>query len=108
MAALVLTDEEERQVEEGEAAATLLDSPVFLLAIERIRASCAEGILTSSPDATTVREQLYNLSRGVSAVTAELAQMQSLASSIVENAALQETPEDEDVQAEEPDLFPSY
>lgn len=106
---IVLTAEEERQVTEGEAAASLLDSPAFLLAIERIRADCAEGILTSPPDAQTAREALYNLSRGLSAVTSQLATMAALATSIVGNAVLQTPTDDEDAQADAPgDLFPSY
>lgn len=103
----VLTEEEERKVEEGEAAASLLDAPVFLLAIEKIRAECAEGILTSAPAATDVREQLYTLSRGLSAVTEQLANMASTAQSIRENAALQTTTDDEPLQ-DEPERDDDY
>src|SRR3546814_7632066 len=66
---LILTEEEERAVEEGYAAQALLDNPVFMVAIERIRGECAEGILTSPPDHQAAREDLYNLSRGLTAVT---------------------------------------
>lgn len=83
---LVLTDEEEKAVEEGEAATALLDSPIFLTAIERVRAQCAEQILTSSPADTTVREHLYNLSRGLSAVTEELASIAALGQCTLDNA----------------------
>lgn len=107
MADVLLTPEEQRQVEEGEAAGLLLDNPAFLLAIERIRAQCAEGILASEPTATEVRENLYNLSRGLSAVTEELLTMSSTAASIIENAKLQ-TEDDDEVQAEEPDPVADY
>lgn len=98
---LVLTDQEEKAVEEGEAAATLLDSPIFLTAIERVRAQCAEQILTSAPEARQVREHLYNLSRGLSAVTEELATIAALGQSTLENATRPTTAED--VQAEPDD-----
>lgn len=107
MSEILLTEEEQRQVEEGEAANLLLDNPAFLLAIERIRAQCAERILASEPTATEVRENLYNLSRGLSAVTEELLTMGSIAASIIENAKLQ-TPDDEEVQADEPDPDVAY
>lgn len=108
MAELVLTEEEERQVQEGEAAATLLDTSAFLLAIERVRADCAEGILTSRPEQAPERERLYNLSRGLSAVTEELLNMKARGSSIVENATLQSTLDDDEVQADWPDDAASY
>jgi hypothetical protein len=103
MAELILTEEEERQVQEGEAASLLLESPAFLLAIERVRAQCAEGILTSAPEQVAERERLYNLSRGLSAVTEELLALQAGGIAVAENAALQSNQVDEDVQAEEPD-----
>lgn len=93
-----LTEEEQRKVDEGEAAAFLLDNPAFLLAIERIRTQCAEQILTSDPDKLNVREDLYNLSRGLSAVTAELAQMQADGEALIENAV--RPTQDTDVQPE--------
>lgn len=107
MAEILLTEEEQQKVEEGEAARLLLDNPAFLLAIERIRAQCAEGILTSKPTESDVRENLYNLSRGLSAVTEELITMGSIANSIVENAKLQ-TEDDDEVQAEVPDPAADY
>lgn len=88
MTDFLLSEEEEQQVEEGEAARLLLESPEFLLAIERVRNQCAEGILTSDPHKADARENLYNLSRGLSAVTAELQQMVSTAETIIENATL--------------------
>src|SRR3546814_19943533 len=75
---LILTEEEERAVEEGYAAQALLDNPVFLVAIERIRGECAEGILTSPPNHQAEREDLYNLSRGLTAVTQKLVEMTEL------------------------------
>lgn len=105
---LVLTEEEEKQVQEGEAAAHLLDSPAFLLAVERIRTQCAEAILTSTPEQGKEREHLYNLSRGLSAVTEELLSIQAQGQSIVENAALQTTPDTEAVHAETYDHDVSY
>jgi hypothetical protein len=104
---LVLSEEEEREMEEGEAAASLLDSPIFLKAIEKIRDQCAEGILTSEPSKPDVREHLYNLSRGLSAVTEQLAIMAAKAQSIAENAALQ-TNQDDDAVQDTPDLGADY
>ena len=82
----VLTDDEEQKVEEGTAAQALLENPMFLLAIERVRKDCSEGILTSPPEASAQRERLYNLSRGLSAVTAELAMLASEAETVLQNA----------------------
>lgn len=98
MADFVLTEEEAQQVQEGEAASLLLDHPAFLIAIEKIRKDCSEGILTSSPQDAHVREGLYQLSRGLSAVTEQLASMSALGTSILENAELQQT-DDADDQA---------
>ncbi|MFC6621981.1 hypothetical protein [Novosphingobium panipatense] len=81
-----LTEEELRKVTEGEAAASLLESPAYLLAIERVRSQCAEGILRSAPGDTAQREHLYNLSRGLAAVTEELVSIQSEGQAIAENA----------------------
>ena len=97
---ILLSEEEQQKVDEGEAAKLLLENPAFLLAVERIRDDCAERILTSAPDQTEQRENLYNLSRGLSAVTAELDQMRTTAETIVENAAI--TKQEELVQ-EDPD-----
>lgn len=88
----LLSEEEERKVQEGQAAAALLDSPVFLLAIERVREQCAEGILTSRPEQSTERERLYNLSRGLSAVTEELLSLKAAAETTIENAKLSTEP----------------
>jgi hypothetical protein len=105
---VLLSEEDEKTVQEGQAATDLLDSPAFLMAIERIRAQCAEQILASPPGEPEVREQLYNLSRGVSAVTEELIAISAAGKSMLENAELS-TPIDEDVQApDEPDFFPEY
>src|SRR3546814_20136434 len=92
---LILTEEEERAVEEGYAAQALLDNPVFLVAIERIRGECAEGILTSPPDHQAAREDLYNLSRGLTAVTQKLVEMTALGIAKLENAT---RPSDQTVQ----------
>lgn len=108
MAELVLTEEEEREVHEGEAAALLLESPSFLLAIERVRQDCAEGILQSLPENQKGRENLYNLSRGLSAVTAELSTLAARAQSIIENAKLQSNPDADDVQDDAPDITADY
>jgi hypothetical protein len=83
---LVLTDEEDRIVREGDAASSLLDNPAFLLAIERLRKQCADKILESAPDKAADRENLYNLSRGLSAVTEELLAMANLATTTIDNA----------------------
>lgn len=83
---LVLSEEDEEAVREGEAAASLLDSPIFITAIDRVRKQCAESILTSKPQDHEVREQLYNLSRGLSAVTEELLAIASLGTSTLDNA----------------------
>lgn len=88
METYLLSEEEERKVQEGQAAAALLDSPVFLLAIERVRAQCAESILTSPPEHSANRERLYHLSRGLSAVTEELTALAAAAEAIIENAKL--------------------
>ena len=102
---LILTEEEERQIEEGTAAQTLLDNPAFLLAVERVRQQCADEILRSAPEKQAEREQAYNLSRGVSAVTAELAIMANLGTTVLDNAT---RPTDDAVQAEEPDYIDDY
>jgi hypothetical protein len=108
MSELILTEEEEREVQEGEAAGLLLDSPSFLLAIERIRRDCAEGILTSPPGQPQVREDLYNLSRGLSAVTEQLKIMEARSVSLVENAKLKTPTADDEVQEEAPDFGDDY
>lgn len=82
MTIFVFTDEEQQALEEGEAARSLLDSPVFLQAIEAVRAQCAEAILTSDPAAKQAREDAYNLSRALSAVTVELETLQTRAETI--------------------------
>ncbi|WP_066764062.1 hypothetical protein [Sphingobium sp. CCH11-B1] len=89
MAILVLTDEEQQAVDEGEAAGSLLANPVFLTAIEAVRAQCAEGILTSEPSAREAREDAYNLSRGLSAVTVELRALKARAETILAQAEAQ-------------------
>lgn len=83
---IVLTDEEQRKVEEGEAASFLLANPLFLRAISAVREQCAEAILTSAPQALTAREAAYNLSRGLSAVTEELATLATVGTQIVAQA----------------------
>ena len=72
MSKVVLSEDEAAIVERGAHATALLDHPSFLAAIDGIRAECAENILTSAPSATSVREDNYNLSRGLSAVTERL------------------------------------
>lgn len=101
----LLTEDEERIMEEGTAAQTLLDDPAFLRAVERVRSQCAEGILTSRPEQGAIREQAYNLSRGLSAVTEELLTMAALGLTVLDNAT---RPTDDDVQAEEPDTPSDY
>lgn len=103
---LVLTEEEERMIQEGQAAADLLDSPIFLTAIERVRAQCAEQILESAPDKQGDRENLYNLSRGLSAVTAELMALAALGETTLTNAKREAQPAEE-VQ-DDPDLYSDY
>jgi hypothetical protein len=100
MEEIVLSEEDERKVQEGTAAAALLDSPIFLLAIERVRSQCAEKILESAPEAQADRERLYNLSRGLSAVTEELLAIASLGQTTLDNAT---RPTDEDEVQDDPD-----
>lgn len=89
MTIFVFTDEEQQAVDEGEAARSLLANPVFLTAIEAVRAQCAEGILTSEPPAREAREDAYNLSRALSAVTAELKALEARAEIILAQAEAQ-------------------
>lgn len=98
MPQLVLSEDDYRIVGEGDAAAALLDSPVFLTAMERVRASCAEHILTSRPQHREAREDLYNLARGLSAVTEELLAIAALGQSTLDNAMLPSTDEADEVQ----------
>lgn len=86
MADFVLSDEEQQVVEEGEAARFLLTHPDFLRVIEKVRADCAEAILTSDPQAKEAREDAYNLSRGLSAITLELDALVSRADAILAQA----------------------
>ena len=79
---IVYSDEEQKIVGEGTAAAALLDNPIFLTAIEAIRAQCAEAILTSLPADVQGREDAYSLSRALSAVTAELGALASAAEAV--------------------------
>jgi hypothetical protein len=105
MSAIVLSDAEQQAVEEGEAARFLLDSPAFLTAIEAVRAECAEAILTSNPQDRQGREDAYNLSRGLSAVTVRLTDLAARAEGILAEAeANTEQPD----QAEEPVEQPDY
>lgn len=101
----VLTDEDERIVEEGMEAQALLDNPLFINVIERVRQQCADAILLSAPHAVAEREMSYNLSRGLSAITEELLIMQAAGESTLENAT--RPPNDADVQAHDaPDASP--
>lgn len=103
----VLTEDEMRQIEEGEAASLLLDEPIFLLAIERVRNDCAKAILESRPDQVEERERLYNLSRGLSAVTEELIAISAAGKTITENALLNPQA-DEDLVQDDPDQDVDY
>lgn len=98
---LVLSDEEQEALVLGEAARFLLDHPSFLKAIEAVRAQCAEAILTSAPQAKEAREDAYNLSRGLSAVTVELVSYMARADQIYATAEAQT----DDVQ-DDPDASP--
>lgn len=104
MEEVVLTDEEERIVAEGEQAAALLDSEMFITVIERVRQQCAEAILRSEPDKAAERELSYQLSRGLSAITEELLIMQAAGDTVLENAT---RPTADEVQDEGPDFMPS-
>lgn len=86
---VVLSSEEQDIIEEGEAARFLLDNPMFLKAIEAVRARCAEAILTSDPTAREAREDAYNLSRGLSAITVELADLAARGEQILATAEAQ-------------------
>lgn len=101
MANIVLTAEEQDAVEQGEAASLLLDHPQFLRAIEAVRQQCAEAILTSEPAAKQAREDAYNLSRGLSAVTAELAALAAQGEQILAEAEAQTEPADQDDPVDE-------
>ena len=92
MPEVLLSEEEAQAVQEGADAQFLLDSPGFLSAIEAVRRECAEAILTSPPNAVQAREEAYNLSRGLSAVTARLADLAARGESIL---ALAETDTDQ-------------
>lgn len=105
---ILLSEEEERQVEEGIAAQCLLDNPAFLLAIERVRQQCAEAILTSSPAQTAEREQAYNLSRGLSAVTVELQTIAALGETTLDNATRPPNGEDLAQDLEGPGFSSAY
>ena len=89
MSEVVLTDREQEIVEQGEAARFLLDNPLFLQAIEAIRAQCAEAILRSEPQAVQAREDAYHLSRGLSAVTAELTAISAAGEQLLATAEAQ-------------------
>lgn len=101
MSNLVLSDEEQRTIEEGEAARLLLDNPAFLTAIEAVRQQCAEAILTSAPQDLTVREGAYNLSRGLSAITAELTALAARAEQMLAEAESQTAILDQDEPVED-------
>lgn len=103
MTDLVLSEEEEQAVEEGTAAQALLDSPSFIITIDRLRQQCAEAILTSDPHKGAEREASYNLSRGLSAITVELIALAARAETVLENAARQSA---EPVQADTEDAQP--
>lgn len=105
MTEIVLSDEDEKIVGEGAEAQALLDNPLFLTVIERVRQQCADAILASKPNAGAEREDAYNLSRGLSAITEELLIMQAAGETILENAT---RPTDADeVQALAPDIVSS-
>lgn len=101
----VLSDEDELIVKEGEQAAALLDSEMFITVIERVRQQCAEAILRSDPQDQGKRELAYHLSRGLSAITEELLIMQAAGDTVLENATRPSNADD--VQAEGPDFMPS-
>lgn len=104
MSEVLLSDEEEQIVAEGEQAAALLDNPAFINVIERVRQQCAEAILRSDPDKAAERELSYHLSRGLSAITEELLIMQAAGETVLENAT---RPTADEVQDEGPDFMPS-
>jgi hypothetical protein len=86
MSEVLLNTEEAQAVQEGEAAARLLDDPAFLTAIEAVRRECAEGILQSTPAQGAERNDLYNLSRGLSAITEHLLNLSACGESILMQA----------------------
>lgn len=88
MTQFVLSQEEQDAVDEGETARLLLDNPAFLRAIEAVRAQCAEAILSSPPAASQQREDAYHLSRGLSAVTAELTALAARAEQVLAEAEI--------------------
>jgi hypothetical protein len=102
MSQVLLSDEETQAVEEGEAARFLLDNPAFLRAIEKVRQDCAEAILTSPPENRRGREDAYHLSRGLSAITAELSALAAKAEQILAEAEAQTEGLDQDDPVESP------
>ncbi len=103
----VLTDEDEKIVSEGAEAQLLLDTPLFINVIERVRQQCADAILRSDPEKAAERELSYNLSRGLSAITEELLIIAAAGETVLENAT-RPSPDADEVQAEEtPDFIPS-
>ena len=72
MAEVLLSEDEAATVDRGDQARSLLDSPAYLDTVEALRSECSENILTSMPQDTATREDNYNLSRALSAVTERL------------------------------------
>ncbi|MBB3910164.1 hypothetical protein [Sphingomonas desiccabilis] len=102
MSNLVLSEAEQDAIEQGEAAGLLLDHPMFLRAIEAVRLQCAEAILMSEPAAQQSREDAYNLSRGLSAITAELAALAARGEQVLAEAEAQTESDDPDEGDTEP------
>ncbi|WP_066803364.1 hypothetical protein [Sphingomonas asaccharolytica] len=103
MSEVLLSAEEQEIVEEGDAARVLLDDPAFLRAIEAVRRECADAILQSDPSAKQEREDAYNLSRGLSAVTQRLVDLQARGESILAQAETQTVHLDQDNPVEPAD-----
>lgn len=96
MSIFILTDEEQAIVDKGEAAGFLLDSPLFLQAIEAVRERVAEAILCSDPGAVEARETNYHLARGLSEVTQALSAIAAEGQTIIANHQLREASDKSD------------
>lgn len=101
MSDFVLSDEEQAAVDKGEAASFLLDHPLFLEAIEAVRANAAEAILTSCPGETEVRESNYHLSRGLTEITVALMSLSAAGKGILATHEARRTPGPEEELADD-------
>ena len=97
----LLDDGDTVAVEAGDAARFLVTHPAYLAAIEKLRTDCSEAILTSSPHEAKEREAAYNLSRALTALTAELLDCASIGETIALEAAANSEPRPNDPVAQD-------